>query len=161
LPAKRWQPPESARLDERPALAMAAAERVAREELGLVPATDVTLSPARSAEFTTHGISETKKIRAFGETDYIHSLFDATLVHSEKLQSDHALAWVTPTEIHERWTGASHGEQRAPQGPAGRISRTAYEILVHGGSIPEDDDPDVDELANQMIARMRSREGIS
>jgi hypothetical protein len=157
LPAKRWQPPESARPEERPALALAAAERVAREELGLVAATDVTLTPAKLPEFTTHGISETKKIPAFAETEYVHSLFDAALHHPEKLQSDRALAWVTPAEIHERWTAASHGEQRAPQGDSGRISRTAYEILVNAGLIPEEDDPEIDALANQVIARFNRR----
>ena len=63
LPAKRWAAARAlARPAEHPALALAAAERVAREELGLDPATDVTLSPARSLELTTHGISQTKEI---------------------------------------------------------------------------------------------------
>jgi hypothetical protein len=53
LPAKRWHPPESAGPEEYPDLALAAAERVAREELGLVVGTDVTLAPARSPELTT------------------------------------------------------------------------------------------------------------
>ena len=130
---------------------------MAREELGLVPAVDVTLSPARSPEFTTHGISETKTMPAFGETDYIHYVFDAVLHHPEKLQSSHALAWVTPEEIQERSTAASHGEPEPPLGPPGRISRTAYEILVDAGLIPEDDDPGIDDLANEVIARFRRR----
>jgi hypothetical protein len=157
LPAKRWQPNESARPEERRALALAAAERVAGEELGLSPATDVTLSPSRCALLTTHGISETKKFPAFGETNYVHHVFDASLHHPEKLQSERALAWVTPREIDYRWTAASHGEQRAPQAPSGRISRTAHEILLHAGMIPEYDDHEIDELANQIIARFNQR----
>jgi hypothetical protein len=47
LPAKRWQPPESANPADLPALAQAAAERVARDELGLEPAKDVILTKAR------------------------------------------------------------------------------------------------------------------
>jgi 8-oxo-dGTP pyrophosphatase MutT (NUDIX family) len=146
LPAKRWQPPEPVSLGDRSALALATAQRLAREELGLEPGTDVTLSPARSPEFTTHGISQTQKIPAFGETDYVHCVFDATLLNADKLQSDRALAWVTPREIDYRWAASSHGEQRVPLGRSGRISRTAYEILAHEGLIPEDDEPDIDEL---------------
>jgi hypothetical protein len=41
--------------------------------------------------------------------------------------------------------------------PAGPISRTAYEILAHAGLIPEDEDPEIDDLANQMIARLNRR----
>ena len=33
------------------------------------------------------------------------------------------------------------------------ISRTAYEILVHQGLIPEDDDPEIDDLAREFITR--------
>jgi hypothetical protein len=154
LPAKGWQPPESAKPEGRPALALAAAERVAREELGLTPATDVMLRPSRSAQFTTHGISKTKRFPDFGETNYVHHLFDATLHNPEKLQSDRPLAWITPREIDYRFTAASHGEALAPLGPPGRISRTAYEILVHAGLIPENEDHEIDDLANQMIARL-------
>jgi hypothetical protein len=90
----------------------------------------------------THGVSETKGAPAHGgETDYIHNLFDAELRHSAKLQSDRALAWITPEEIQYLWTAAARGEPGAPQGPAGRVSRTAYEILVHLGLIAEAGDP--------------------
>jgi hypothetical protein len=158
LPAKRWQPPDSARLEEHPTLALAAAERVAREELGLAVGTDVTLSPATLPGLTTHGVSDTKGAPAYGAaTDYMHSLFDATLHHPENLRSDRALAWVTPEEIQYRWTAASHGEPGAPQGPAGEISRTAYEVLAHLGLIAENEDPDIDELANDVIRRFAQR----
>jgi hypothetical protein len=157
LPAKRWQAVESVSSEGRSGFALAGAERVAREELGLEPGADVTLSPAQHPEFTTHGVSETKKVPAFGETDYVHHIFDATLHGPEKLQSERALAWVTPREIDYRWAASSHGEQRATLEPAGPISRTAYEILAHGGLIPEDEDPEIDDLANQMIARLNRR----
>jgi hypothetical protein len=131
---------------------------VAREELGLEVGTDVTLAPARSPELTTHGTSETKGAPAYGAaTDYVHSLFDATLRHPEKLRSERALAWVTPEEILHRWTAASHGEQGAPQGPSGTISRTAYEVLFHLGLIPENEDPDIDELASAEIRKFAKR----
>jgi hypothetical protein len=154
LPAKRWEPPETAKPEDLPALAQAAAERVAREELGLEPAKDVTLTTARSAEFPTHGVSETKVAPAHGaETDYIHSLFDAELRHPEKLRSDHALAWITPAEIQSRWTAAAQGEPGAPQGSWGRVSRTAYEILVHLGLIAEAEDRNIDEEIEEYIKK--------
>jgi hypothetical protein len=153
LPAKRWQPPEEASALERSALALAAAERVVREELGLSPPADVTLSPAEAPELTTHSVSQTKSLSAVGETDYIHHLFTGVLNQPDKLQSDRPLAWVTPREIDHRWAASSHGEQRAALGPSGRISRTAYEILVHQGLIPEDDDPEIDDLAREFIKR--------
>ncbi len=153
LPAKRWQPPESASPDEHRALALAAAQRVAREELGLALPADVTISPATAPALTTHGVSQTKNFSAIGETDYIHHLFTAVLNQPDKLQSDRPLAWVTPREIDHRWAASSHGEQHAALGPSGRISRTAYEILAHQGSIPEDDDPEIDDLAKEFIKR--------
>jgi len=153
VPAKRWQPPDSSSAEVRQALALAAAERVVREELGLAPPTDVTLNPARDPELTTHGVSQTKSLPAVGETDYIHHLFTGVLNQPDKLQSDHPLAWVTPREIDHRWAASSHGEQRAALGPSGPISRTTYEILVHQGLIPEDDDPELAELAREFIKR--------
>jgi hypothetical protein len=156
LPAKRWAPPKSAKSADLPAVAQAAAEQVAREELGLEPGKgkDVLLNPARSPEFATHGVSKTKGPPAHGaETDHVHSLFDATLRHAEKLRSDRALAWITPEEIHYRWTAASHGEPAAPQGPPGPVSLTVYEILVHLGLIPEVDPPDIDGLAKEAIEK--------
>jgi hypothetical protein len=154
LPSKRWDPPESAKPEDLPALAQATAERVVREELGLEPAKDVTLTMARASEFCTHGISQTKDAPAHAaETDYVHSVFDANLRHPEKLRSDRALAWLTPEEIQYRWTAASHGEPGAPEGPQGQVSRTAYEILVHLGLVPEAEDPDIDELIIDTIAK--------
>src|SRR5262249_36490875 len=43
-----------------------AAERVAREELGLEPGTDVLLQPARVPLFKTHGVSKTQGPPAHG-----------------------------------------------------------------------------------------------
>jgi hypothetical protein len=141
LPAKRWEPAESTKPEELPSLAQAAAERVAREELGLEPGKDIVIKAAERPELTTHGISRTKGAPAHGsETDYIHSLFDATIRDPQKLRSDQALAWITPEEIHHRRTAASHGEPGAPQGSWGEVSNTTYEILVNLGLTPEDAD---------------------
>ncbi len=154
LPAKRWEPSESASTADLPALAQAAAERVVREELGLEPGKDVTVAPARSPEFTTHGVSKTTGVPAHGvETNYIHSLFNATLRHAEKLRSDRGLAWVTPEEVGHHRTAASHGEPGAPRCAPGQVSHTTSEILVHLGLIPEADDPDIDDLANEEIKK--------
>jgi 8-oxo-dGTP pyrophosphatase MutT (NUDIX family) len=154
LPAKRGDSPDSDKLEDLPALALVAAARVAREELGLDPGKDVTIAQARSPEITTHGVSRTKGAPAHGaETKYIQSLFDATLRHPEKLRSDRALAWVTPEEIRYKRTAASHGEPGAPQGHPGQVSHTTYEILVHLGLIPEADDPDIDDLATEEIKK--------
>jgi hypothetical protein len=160
LPTKRWEPPEPAKPEDLPALAQAAAERVAREELGLEPGKDVTFTPALSQEFTTHGTSETKGAPAHGaETDYIHSLFDATVRQSAKLRSDRTLAWITPEEIRHRYTVASHGEPGAPQGPPGPVSRTTYEILVRLGVIPEEIDSELERLAQAWVDEHKGRIG--
>jgi len=141
LPAKRWEPAESTKPEDLPALAHAAAQQVARDELGLEPGKDVVLTTARSAELTTHGVSKTKGAPAHGaETDYVHSLFDAVIRNPEKMRSERALAWITPEEIHYRWTAASHGEPGAPEGSPGPVSHTTYEVLVHLGLTPEDID---------------------
>ena len=118
LPAKRWDPPDSAKAEDRATAARAGAERVAREELGLEPGTDVTLTPAQSLEYATHSVSVNEEAPAFGEvTDYHHSLFDAVLRHPDKLQSQRPLAWVTEDEINQGWTAATQGEPGEPRGP--------------------------------------------
>jgi hypothetical protein len=141
LPAKRWTPPdpEKGRDADLAAAALAAAHRVAREELGLEPEADVVITPARFPEFTTHGVSPRKGAPAYGaETDYKHSLFTGRLLHPEKLRSRAALAWVTEEEVHYRWTAASQGAPGAPADqPGGRIAHTTYEILHHLGLIAD------------------------
>jgi hypothetical protein len=157
LPAKRWEPPESAKPEDLPPLAQTAAERVAREELGLGPGKDVTLAPASSPEFTTHGTSETKGAPAHGaETNYIHSLFDATLRPPAKLRSDRDLAWITLEEIRNRYTVASHGEPGA-QGTPGPVSRTTYEILARLGLIPEEIVSELERLAQVWVDEYERR----
>jgi hypothetical protein len=154
LPAKRWDGPDPATAEDMARLAKAAAERVVRDELGLEPGKDLTLAPAEAGAVTTHGFSKTKGAPAYeAETDYIHSLFEGSLRHPEKLHSDRALAWVTAEEIRYRRTGASHVDPGSPQASPGQISRTAYEILVHMGLIPEADDREIAALAEQEIAR--------
>ncbi len=136
LPAKRWDLAD--RSDTAAAAALEAAERVAREELGLEPGLDLTIAPAKRGEFTTHGVSETKGSPAHGApTDYVHSLFDAVIRHPDKIHSDRPLAWVTGDEVRHFTTSASHGEPGAPSGAPGRISRTVHEILFHLGLVAE------------------------
>jgi hypothetical protein len=153
LPAKRWESPDSARPEDRAAAAVAGAERVAREELGLEPGADITVSPARTGELTTHGLSPTEGAPAFGEaTEYIHSPFDTSLLHPEKLQSKRPLAWITEDEIRQGWTEGLQGEAGAPTDHAARVSRTTYEILLHLGLINEAGDPELDELAKRWLS---------
>ncbi|MFI5459732.1 MAG: hypothetical protein ACHRXM_30270 [Isosphaerales bacterium] len=161
LPTKRWPPPDSTGPADLTSTALAGAKRVAREELGLEPATDVTLTPARSPELTTHGVSATKGSPAFEmATQYIHSLFDARLRHPDKLHSDKPLAWVTQDEIHQAWTAGAHPAPDSSPQRAGRISRTVYEILQALGVIAEIDPPEVLEeivdLSKRIEARMRA-----
>jgi hypothetical protein len=136
LQSKRWAPAGSA--EPVADAALAAAERVAREELGLGPGEDVKLAPAQRPECTTHGLSASKRAPAFGAaTDYIHRLFDAQLRHPDKLRSNRPLAWVTEHEVHHLGTAASDGEPGAPAGHPSEISMTTYEILLHLGLIAE------------------------
>jgi 8-oxo-dGTP pyrophosphatase MutT (NUDIX family) len=154
LPAKRWEPSQSdTDMDQAPA-ALAAAQRVAREELGLEPQVDVALAPARDPEFTTHGVSPRKGTPAHGaETDYRHRLFTGALLHPEKLRSRAALAWVTEEEVHYHWTAASQGGSDTAADQPGRISRTTYEILLHQGLIAEVVDPGLAEDARNWLAQ--------
>jgi hypothetical protein len=138
LPAKRGGVSDPAVPEDQAAAALAAAARVASEELGLEPGTDVIISPAKSPVYTTHGVSARKDAPAFGSpTDYVHSLFDTELHHPEKLRSDRPLAWVTEEDVHCGWTTGSQGEPGALQDRSGRVSRTTYEILLHLGLIAE------------------------
>ena len=163
LPSKRWGPPGPGTPADQGAAALAAAERVAREELGLEPGTDVILTPARYPQLTTHGItSRTKGDPAFGEaTDYFHSLFDARLRHPETLRSAAPLAWVTIEEVHAFWTAASHGEPGAPEGTTDTVSRTTYEVLLHAGLIPEISSEGEEEAARDWLDQhsQRQRDG--
>jgi 8-oxo-dGTP pyrophosphatase MutT (NUDIX family) len=152
LPARRWDLPEAPEAEDLAAAALAGAERAAREELGLDPATDASLVPAGTPELTTHGVSQTKDAPAFGEaTNYVHHLFDTTLRHAEKLKSARPLAWITEEEVHHGWTAASQGEPGAPQVRSGRISRTTYEILLNLGLIAEAVDPEIENLAREWL----------
>jgi hypothetical protein len=136
LPAKRWQPADGAGPEDLKAAAASAAERVARQELGLEPETHIALTPARLPLYTTHAISATKEAPAFGAaTDYVHSLFNASIRGAAELRSHRPLAWVTQDEIHAHWTAASHPASSAPLARAGRISHTVYEILHELGLI--------------------------
>jgi hypothetical protein len=160
LPTKRWHSPDSAKTEDITAAALAGAERVAREELGLEPGTDVTLTPARSPEFTTHGVSQTEGAPAFREaTNYHHSLFDAGLRHTGKLHSDRPLAWITEEEIRYRFTAAAQGEPGAPQGYPGRVSRTTYEILLNLGLIPEAVESELERLAQEWLEEYGGKQG--
>jgi hypothetical protein len=162
LPAKRWEPPDSCKPDDLASAAVAGAERVVREELGLDRATDITLTAARSPELTTHGVSATKGSPAFGvATHYIHSLFEATLRQADKLHSREPLAWVTQEEIHQGRTAGSNPAPDSSSPRAGRISQTVYDILSELGEISEIEPPeameDVVDLSNRIEARLKAR----
>jgi hypothetical protein len=162
LPAKRWEPPDLGNPDGLASAALAGAERVVREELGLDPATDAILTPARSPELTTHGVSATKGSPTFGvATQYIHSVFDARIRRPDKLHSHEPLAWVTQEEIHQAWTAGSDPAVGSSPPRAGRISCTVYAILQELGAIAEIEPPDVLEdvvdLSNRIEARLRAR----
>jgi hypothetical protein len=160
LPAKRWQPPDSANDDDRVAAALAGAQRVAREELGVELRTDVTLTPAGSPHYTTHGVSQTEGAPAFGAaTDYHHSLFEATLDHPEKLRSERPLAWVTEEEVYYGWTAGSQGEPGAPSDRSARVSRTTFEILSHLGLIAEDIDPEIRAMSEDWLREHGAKQG--
>jgi hypothetical protein len=162
LPAKRWDPPESVKAEDRATAALAGAERVAREELGLEPGPDVTLTPAASSEYATHSVSVNEEAPAFGEvTDYQHSLFDAELRHPEKLRSQRPLAWITEDEINQGWTAATQGEPGAPAGPSARVSRATYEILKHLDLIDEAIDPETDRIAESWLREHAGEQGGS
>jgi ADP-ribose pyrophosphatase YjhB (NUDIX family) len=152
LPAKRWEPPAAQKPEDHAAAAMAAAERAAREELGLEPGTDVTLAPAQVPEVTNHGVSRTEGAPAFGEaTDYVHSLFDTKLHHPAKLHSHSPLAWITEEEVQYGWTAASQGEPGAPSDHPGRVSLTTYEILLNLGLVTETLDPEIEAMARKWL----------
>jgi hypothetical protein len=150
LPSKRWDPAGTAEPPDEAALA--AAQRVVREELGLEPGEDLAVAPASRPECMTHGVSASEGAPAYGAaTDYVHRLFDAQLRHPEKLRSDRPLAWVTEDEVHHLRTTATDGEPGPPAGHPAEISRTTYEILLHLGLIAEEVDPETEELARRWL----------
>jgi hypothetical protein len=160
LPAKRWDHAATGNAEDRAASALGAAERVVRRELGLEPDADIVLDPARSPELTTHGVSPTGEMPAFGAaTDYHHSLFVARIRHPEKLRSERPLAWVTEEEIHHGWTAGSAGVPGAPSGFSARVSSTARDVLAHLGLIAEAEafGPGVDRLAEEWLASRETR----
>jgi len=127
LPAKRKESTEDA---------LAITQGVAREELGLDPSTDLTLSPAKVPQLQTSGITRTKDKPGYGApTDYEHWIFDSTLHNPGKLQSAEPLAWVTEDEIH---AGVTADEQTIPGSPPAKphkISPTVFQVLSGGDYI--------------------------
>lgn len=131
LPGKRKGPKESART---------VADRVAREELGLEPKTDLTLKLANPPMVSKFGVSRTPPSPAFGvPTNYEHFLFDAVLRKSAKLRSKEPLAWATPDEIRAGMFSAMQAVPGAPKAPPARISRTVLEVLSSLGYVPTAD----------------------
>lgn len=128
LPAKRKAPEEDA---------LALARRIASEELGLDPNTDVTLQPAKTPKVQTFGVTPTKEKPGYGAaTDYENWVFDATLHDPGKLQLDEHLLWVTEEEIR---AGTTAVEQPAPESstvPQGKISPTVFQILSALDDVP-------------------------
>ena len=129
------------------------AERVAREELGLDPGSDVILAAAQVAEVQAHGISRTEDAPAYGAiTDYVHALFDAQVLHHDQLRSMQPLVWATAEEIHGGWTAATDPAGRTPPARAGKISLTTAHLLETLGAIEEQLSPEEEEDVRRWIA---------
>lgn len=122
----------------------AGAERVVRDELGLLPDIGVTVSTARHKEgqhdvekYPTYGVSKTKGSPAYGEpTDYQHALFDAVIQGSASLKSDEPLVWAGEDEIRAGFTAGRQPSTPSATPHPGKISETTCEILAELGYIP-------------------------
>jgi ADP-ribose pyrophosphatase YjhB (NUDIX family) len=127
LPTKRRQPRESY---------AAAAERVAREELGLDPA-KLGLMLAREAVVTARDLSQSEQTSTF----YCHGVFEATVPDRTAFTSTSPLVWVNATtiiagQVHDT---IAHDGNPAPPAP---VSPTAKHILQELDELPMID-PDV------------------
>ena len=128
LPAKRKAPEEDA---------LAVAGRVASEELGLDPNTDLTLEPATTPKVQTFGTSPTKEKPGYrAPTDYENWVFDATLHNPDQLQSAEPLVWVSEEEIQAGVTAVERSDPESPTLPQGKISPTVFQILSALDRIP-------------------------
>jgi hypothetical protein len=110
--------------------ALAAAGRVATEELGLRPGVTVTLRPAPGGPVAYHDRSESAGVASY----YVHAPFRATLQHGAKLAPKAALVWVPLVDIVNGSTAAPRTLSDA-EGKPGPISRTARRILEALGDI--------------------------
>jgi len=122
LPTKRRKPEETYR---------EAAERVAREELGLIPEKNVNLEPTRLCVVTSRDHSQSEQT----ETFYCHGVFDATLVGTPAFTSTAPLVWVDAKTII---AGAvrDHLTFDGKKAPDDRVSPTTVHILQELDYVP-------------------------
>jgi hypothetical protein len=114
--------------------APAAAECVARRELGLEPGLDVSLAPAPVPLVSTFAVSRTEGPPAGGApTDYEHALFNAVLRRPVRLRSAAPLVWVSEEEILAGSTDARCPAADCPAPKPGPISATVRQILTGSG----------------------------
>jgi 8-oxo-dGTP pyrophosphatase MutT (NUDIX family) len=104
---------------------LAAARRVAADELGLDPSTDLRLAPAHPPTIPIRDESESAGVPTF----YVHSLFRAVLAEGARPKSDAPLVWVTVADVVKGATDASRPEPGGGAARPGPVSRTVYRIL--------------------------------
>jgi hypothetical protein len=144
----RWNPhwgyalPSKRRRAEDPA--PAAAERVAREELGLELAADVTLTASPVPLFSTYSISKTEGPPAYGApTEYAHALFDARLRRPDRLRSAEPLVWADDGAIQAGQLDVPQTVPGSPPARPGPVSATVGQILAELDYVPPWVDPSV------------------
>jgi hypothetical protein len=121
FPSKRRREGESA---------LAAAERVATQELGLEPGVTVTLRPMSGGPLVYNDQSDSAEVATF----YVHTPFVAVLHDGAHLASRGDLVWVPLADVVAGQTAAPKTPAGAA-GPAGKVSRTARRVLEFVGHI--------------------------
>jgi 8-oxo-dGTP pyrophosphatase MutT (NUDIX family) len=117
--------------------ALAVAQRVAVEELGLDPKSDVSIRPAERPMVETFGVSKTKGKPGFGTaTDYGNWIFDAVLQKPDNLKSREPVIWVSRNEIMAGEVGAKPAADGSLEAPPGNVSPTVFQILSALGHVP-------------------------
>lgn len=102
-----------------------AAGRVASDELGLNPATDLHLTPAQPQIVPLEDTSASVDV----PTHYYHSVYRGELADGARLRSSAPLVWVTVADVVRGATDASRTESGSPTAPPGKISPTVRRIL--------------------------------
>ena len=134
LPAKRKAATEG---KDAAREALAVAQRVAAEELGLDRKGDVSIRPAEPPTVETFGISKTKGKPGFGTaTDYQNWVFDAVLQKPDKLKSREPVIWASRDEIMAGEVDAKPAADGSLEAPPGKISPTVFQVLSALGHVP-------------------------
>lgn len=117
--------------------ALAVAQRVAVEELGLDSKSDVNICPAKRPMVETFGVSKTKGKPGLGTaTDYQNWIFDAVLQNPDKLKSGEPLIWVSRDEIMAGEVAGKPAADGSLEAPPGKISPTVFQVLSALGHVP-------------------------